>query len=148
MSICCKNLKCPITQLSKNPNFKYIVWVILVWLIIWISFYIFRPQQINDINLNLNNQNHINYYYNISWYEDLSDITTKTTFSDNELKQFEDKLLILESKEKINYQDVIGIARYNNYLWKTGKAIVVYENYFENDIGTEMMYNNLWWLVW
>jgi hypothetical protein len=41
---------------------------------------------------------------------------------------------------------VMKIAKYNDYLWKTGKAIIVYENYFENELGTYFMYDNLWWL--
>ncbi len=130
-------------RLNSFFNQKYFYIILAVVFLILISIFINLSFSNKKILVDINDPNYIDYYYNISWYEKLNNINTQIQITQDEIKSFQKELYLLESKDNINSDDVIKIAEYNDYLWKTWKAIIVYENYFKNYDWTYFMYDNL-----
>lgn len=122
---------------------KYFYIILIIIFVILISIFVNLSFFNKKILVDINDPNYIDYYYNISWYEKLNSIDTQIQITKDEIKSFQKELYLLESKDNINSDDVIKIAKYNNYLWKTWKAIIVYENYLKNYDWTYFMYDNL-----
>ncbi len=74
---------------------------------------------------------------------ELSSIKIKSTFPDENIKEFQKEIEELETKDLTIFDNMKRLARLYKYVWQVGKWIILYENYMKTHPITDVMYNNV-----